>query len=256
MRKTHTILAGLLAAVTFASPGCEYQTPDVLVTGPMLRQRGFDAINDNNWPRARTEFTRAVEKSPDDAASQYYLGLSELKLNNPLAAQLALEKAYTLAPDDPELTPRILDRLAEAYYMQDRRDVLTNFLRETSEARGGSRDYLRQAQYQLKLGDVDAAELSYRKAAYFAEAGDSDPYVAIADFYQTLGDGENAKLSLKYAYFVSPGDTRVHERMRRLGMVPGPTHQEEPPKPAMLRTPWKSPLSIDALIQDVDERVR
>lgn len=256
MRKARPILVALSAIAMLTSLGCEFDSPDFLVTSSMMRQKGFDNVNKGNWVLARDDFAKAVEMSPDDAVSQYYLGLAELKLDNPLAAQLALEKAYTVAPNDPSLTPRIIDRLAEAYHAQDRQDELVGFLNQAAEQRGTTRDYLRLAQYQFKMGDVDAAELSYRKAAYFAEAGDSTPYVAIADFYQTLGDRENALLALKYGYYVSPGDTRVTTRMRKLGLVPGPTHQEEPPKPAMLKTPWQSPMSLDALIQDVDERVR
>lgn len=256
MRMTHSIPAVASVFAMLMSVGCQYDAPDFMVTSTMMRQKGFEDINKGDWYLARDDFAKAVEISPDDAVSQYYLGLSDLKLNDPLSAQLALEKAYTLAPDDPELTPRIIDRLAEAYYQQDRQDVLIGFLNQTTEDRGTSRDYLRQAQYQFKMGDVDAAELSYRKAAYFAEAGDSTPYVAIADFYQTLGDKENAILALKYGYYVSPNDQRVATRMRKLGLVPGPTHEQEPPKPAMLKTPWKSPVSLDALIIDVDERVR
>ena len=256
MRKAHRILAALAAIAMLAPVGCQFETPEAFVTSTMMRQKGYQNINEGNWVLAREDFAKAVELSPNDAVSQYYLGLTELKLGNPLAAQLALEKAYTVAPDDPSLTPRIIDRLAEAYYAQDRQDVLMGFLNQTAEERGTTRDYLRQANYQFKTGDIDSAELSYRKAAYFAEADDSTPYIAIADFYQTLGDRENAVLALKYGYYVSPGDPRVTSRMRKLGLVPGPTHQEEPPKPAMLKTPWQSPVNLDVLISDVEERVR
>jgi len=256
MRKTHTILAGLMAITVFASVGCQVDTPEFLVTAPLLRQRGFDAINAGNWPLAREEFAKAVAKSPDDAISQYYLGLAELKVGNPMAAQLALEKALSVAPNDPDLTPRILDRLAQAYYLQDRRDVLIGFLEQTSQASHHTRDYLRQANYLVKLGDVDSAELAYRKAAYFAPHGDNTPYIAIADFYMSLGDKENAVLALKYAYYVSPEDPQVASRMRSMGLVPGPTYREEPPKPAMLNKPWKSPMSLDVIVDEVDQRVR
>ena len=152
-----------------------------------------------------------------------------------------MEKALALRQDDPKITPRILDRLAQAYYEQDRPENLTAFLARTAEFYGQPRDYLRQAKYLVKVGDVDSAKLAYRKAAYFAPSGDASPYIAIADFYISIDDQTNAATALRYGYYVNPKDGEVADRFRQLGLVPGPTQSLEPPKPEMLQKSWTPP---------------
>ena len=259
MRPIHLTMTFLSAAVLMAI-GCQSTDPQADaesakaddpgfgVTNRMIREKGFDAINVGDWELARDKFAQATRRKPDDWMAQYYLGACEMHLGRPHQAQLALEKALILRPEDPRTTPRILDRLAEAYYRQDRVESLTAFLDETSESYGLSHDYLRQAKYLVKVGDMDAAELAFRKAAYFAQEGDVTPYIAIADFYAAINDAPNTATALRYANYIAPGNPDVAERLRKLGIVPGPTQTLEPPKPAMLQKPWTPPTQPTAAV--------
>jgi len=204
-------------------------------TAANLREEGLLALNRGQYDLALEKSSLAVEKDPSSARCQYQLGLAYLALDRGFEAQYALEKAHSLEPHNRSFTADVLDALAEALFQQDRSANLYSFLDKMVETYGTTRDYLRQAQYLVKSGDPDAARLSFRKAAYFADPGDVEPYLAIADFYTSISDQPNAVTALRYANYVAPGNLDVAERLRKFGIVPGPTIAQAPPKPALLR---------------------
>lgn len=219
------LLGGVLAGSLMLG-GC--------VTNSMLRERGYDRMAAQDFGEARSYFHQAAQQNPRDVLAQYYLGLNELHLNRPRAAQTALEQALELRPNDPALTPKILDALASAIFRQGRIAELNAFLSDQATRRGTSRDYQRHAEYLVQAGDHDGARLAFQKAARFAAPGDGSPYLAIADFYESLGDRQNAVTALRYAYWVDPKDPSIPQRFRAYDLVPGPTLKLEPQRPQLL----------------------
>ncbi len=227
---THARLATLLMGVCLCLPlftaGCQ--------TAVDLRNEGILALNRGQNELALEKLTRAVERDASSARNHYQLGRAYLALDRNIKAQYQLEKAYALRPNDKHLTPSILDHLAESLFRQERMENLFAFLDKQVAQDGTTRDFLRQGEYLAKAGDPDAARLAFRKAAYFADLDDPEPYIAIADFYTAIGDQPNAITALRYANYVDDGNLGVAERLRRFGIVPGPTITEAPPKPALL----------------------
>lgn len=209
-------------------------------TNPFLRQDGFGSIRAGEYEAARDKFAEAVDRHPADYSAQYHLGVAELKLGNLLAAQLALEKALTLRPDDRVLTPKILDELAEALFQQGRYESLYSLLVSATRNYRTTGAYLRQGEYLARSGDLDGAKVAFQKAAYFAERTDADPYLAIADFYESINDVPNSVKALRYAYYVYPQHPDIPDRFRKFGLVPGPTLRSEPPKPELLHGPVRT----------------
>jgi tetratricopeptide (TPR) repeat protein len=218
-----------LAAILLllAAAGCQ--------TNTSLREDGQVAYNRGGYALARDYFHQATDLADNDYRSYYWLGKTQLELNKPVAAQISLERAQALRSGDARLTPDILDALAEAYYCQERFENLHAFLQQATVDYATSRDFLRQGKYLARMDDVDGAQVAYRKATYFAAAGDAEPYLAIADFYHQFNDLTNEQVALRYAYYVNPKHPGLAERLRRLGTVPGPTVALEPPKPQLLR---------------------
>lgn len=227
----HTVLAAALLGVSVCLPlllsGCQ--------TAANLREEGRLALNRGQNELALEKTAWAVEKDPSSAWSQYQLGRVYLALHRDFEAQYALEKAHALRPDDKVLTPKVLDALAEALFRQERMANLFAFIDKQVATYHTTHDYLRQGEYLAKAGDPDAARLAFRKAAYFADADDPEPYLVIADFYSSIGDQPNAVTALRYANYVDPGNLDAAERLRRFDIVPGPTIAQAPPKPALLR---------------------
>ena len=222
-----TLLSGVLLTGTAALAGCQ--------TSIMLRDQGQEALAQGNYQVAQEQFQRAIEKNATSYLTHYYLGLSYLKARRPLDAQLAFERARTLASSTSEKFEAILDGIAESLYQQKQYDNLHQFLEKSAGYYGETDDYLRQARYLVKTGDLDAARVAFRKAAYFAPSGDARPYLALAEFYESLNDVPRAVEALRYAYHVNPQNPEIADRLRRFGIVPGPTVAAEPPKPELLR---------------------
>jgi len=221
--------AALLAAVALLTAGCQ--------TNTSVREEGVILYQGGDYPAAAAKFQRATELLDSDYKSHYLLGLAQLKLGRPVAAQVSIERGLAVRFDDPALRADMLDALAEAYFQQGeaRYDNLAAFLTSTAAERNASRDYLRQGKYLAKMGDADAARTALRKGAQFARPNDPSPYMAAADFYRALGDVPNELVSLKYAYYIDPKLPGLNDRIRALGTVPGPTVALEPPKPEVLR---------------------
>ena len=208
----------LLAVAAFSLlglVGC--QTPN-----PVLRQQAKNALNHGDVALAAKRLAQAVDQKPIDWRAWYLTGQTRLRQGLPLQAQVAFEKALTLRPDHVQ-TPEIIDGLAESLYRQEATVELHNLLDEATQERQDTHAFLRQATYLGRIGDIDGATLAYRKAARFAEGDNVDPYLAMAGFFETIGDRTQAITALRYAYGVNDDDMRVHQRLRDLGVIPGPT---------------------------------
>ncbi|MEM9883407.1 MAG: tetratricopeptide repeat protein [Planctomycetota bacterium] len=223
----------------------KFWTTALLLTGLLLgagcknhvvfREQGFDKYRQQDFAGAAEDFRTAVDMKPGDYRSQYYLGVSLLQQDQFVAAQTPLEQALILRPDDPDWTPRIADAIAESYYGQERTEALYAFLDEKiAENNQQTRDYLRKAEFLGRLGDADGQREALSKAAFFAPPGDAEPYIALADFYVSVNDVPRAIGSLRQGYFVNPESDEVKDRLRGLGVVPGPTIADPPPKPAIV----------------------
>jgi len=195
----------------------------------LLRKQGVEQYNSKDIALADKRFGQAVEQDPTDWKSLFYLGRVRLEQGRWYDAQLLLEKALELRHHGPE-TVDILDALAQALNGRGRVGQLHTLLASAVEDYGTSRDYARQGRYLQKLGDIDGAQLAYRKAAYFAGGDDPAPFVALADFYDSIGDTDNAVVALRHAYAVTPTDPQLQDRLRRHGIVPGPTSGIAPEK--------------------------
>ncbi len=231
-RRITLALAALATGGLLLSAGCE--------TNMMKRDKGVEYMSQGQYDRAEAKFQDLMEKAPTDYRNQFFLGVNYLKKGEPLQAQVALERALTLAPETSNILEDILDHLAEAYLQQGRFDSLSAFLQKTATYYGETDDYLRQATYLAKAGDIDGARTAFKKAAAFADRRDPTPYVEAALFFEQIGDIPSAVDTLRYAYYVdwldrSTTDPRIGEMLRKYGVVPGPTVAAEPPKPELFR---------------------
>jgi tetratricopeptide (TPR) repeat protein len=213
------------------------------VTNTMLREQGRDAIARGDLAAAEDAFAKALDRQPGDYRALYQLGRVNLEQGQPLEAQLQLERAITLTEEaqgkdedlPADLRSQILDALAQAYYDQQKYDRLTRYLADVAETTHDADDYLRLAQYQQRIGDIDAASVAYRKAALFAGTQRVEPYLEVAAFYRSIADKPNERIALRYAFHVDPQNEQVIRRLRELGIVPGPTAGLVPPRPDLSR---------------------
>jgi tetratricopeptide (TPR) repeat protein len=223
-RRTRLGLWSLAAALLLAG-GC--QTPP-----HVLRERGLEDHRWGRYDQARQHFQKLHDQKPSDWMANYYLGVLALREGNIQQARNHLEVAYSLRgegpPEHPQ-TPQIVDALAEALFRSGEQVQLVGFLNEAIRNYGTVRDYIRKGRYLQQMGDPDAALVTYRTAARIAGRNDAAPYVALADLYDQLGDREATVEHLRYAWWISPKDPQIAQRLEAHGIVPGPTVGRQPP---------------------------
>jgi len=215
-----------LAVMCMIAAGC--QTPIHL-----LRDRGLRAYDRTDKALAEQHFQKIVDRRPADWQANYYLGRLALDAGDANDARVHLETAYAVRTRhdiDPGAPPKhrpavheIVDALAEALYRQGDHVRLIGFCDEAIDHFGQVRDYLRKAEYLQKLGDPDNTLVVLRQAARIAGPDDPTAHLALADFYQSMGWDDEALIALRRAYTIAPDNEQIGDRLRALGVVPGPT---------------------------------
>lgn len=214
------LVACLLVAAVLVIAGCSKPNS-------FLRKDGMDAYAAREYDTAHKSFAQAIKQNSADWKTHYYLGLIALEQDRPLDAQLSLERALSLRQEYPE-SAVILDALAQSLLEQSKYANLAAVLQQATDRYGRPEDYLRQGIFLGRSGDVDGAKIAFKKAIRFAPANDPTPFIELAAFYDSLGAGADALMALRQAYHVDPHNVRVHDEIRRHGMVPGPTIAVEP----------------------------
>lgn len=216
--RIHCLLASLLCLIVVASvlPACG------AARQRLDRDTAIYEYKRGNVAKADDILTPLVEKDDTDWEALYYLGKIRLKQGKPLEAQIHLEQAYSLR-QDYSAAPHILDALAESLYQQERFDNLAIVLENATKRFGTVQDYTRQGKYLGLAGDPDGAKLAFDKAAEFAAKDDPSPYVAAADFYESINDIPAAVENLRRAHAIVPHNLVIRDRLRKHGVIPGPT---------------------------------
>ena len=82
----------------------------------------------------------------------------------------------------------------------------------------------------MPYGRKQAESLSLRKeasvggkAASFAAPSDPEAQLAIADFYESVGNTEKVIHALRRALYIDPDNRHIQQRLRGYGVIPGPT---------------------------------
>jgi tetratricopeptide (TPR) repeat protein len=211
-------LMGLLLATLLMTLGC---TPP-----HVYRDRGVAAYERGDLVEAKQNFAMCLQGDPTNRVCHYHIGLIALEQDEPAEARRHLEIAYALTRDSKRYeyySPDLPDALAEALFRQGNYPKLVGFCEELIAESGKVADYLRLARYMHRMGDPDSAVVVYRKAARIAPPDDPSPYVAMADFYEALGQTDLALEALRRAYGINPDNAEIAGRIRSYGLVPGPT---------------------------------
>jgi len=204
-----------LGVISLSLLGCH-------MTNPTLREKAYQAKRQGNIPRAVELYNKALSQNPADWRALERLADIRFGQQNWMDAQHGYEYVISLRPDSTRVS-RWLDQVAQCLFEQGRSGALRDMLRNANEQYGNSVDFLRQANYLTKLGDVDQAKVAYQKATHFAPEGDAEPYIAMAAFYELIGDKGNAISQLRLAHSIAPENTSIADRLRHYGIVPGPT---------------------------------
>lgn len=172
-----------------------------------------------NYVKAASEYEEVTNRQPGAWRAHYQLGLCLLELDKPTDARRQFEQAHTRQPRNPEVT----EALAESILASGDETGLFRFLSEEARTNPSADAYLRLARFSLLLNDPDSAQTAVLRAIDIDGGATAAPYLEAANLAERIGDMETALRRIRQAYGIDPGDQRVHERLRALGEVPGPT---------------------------------
>ncbi len=212
-------LAGITLVAGLALGGCTGTRPV-----DQVRASGDDAWDRGEFVLARAEYGEVVDRYPGDWRGQYRYGLTCLELGAWDSARTALKVAVDRRPRNPD----VADAYARSLFHVGDREALVSFLRGRTQEFGTTRDWVRAAVWQKRIGDLDAALAAVETAIELDDGQSPEPYLVAADLAETLGDRENAVRRLRQAYGVAPGDEEVEAAMEALGEVPGPSYALPP----------------------------
>jgi tetratricopeptide (TPR) repeat protein len=209
--------AAAAAVIAGALAGCNTQRPL-----PTVWDQGERAFEKSDFQKAQQEFGEYVDRKPGEARAQLRMAQTLLELGRPVDAVEFAAIAYDLRPAPPRDEPYI-ETYALALFEAGRTQQLYTFLRTLTADRGLVSDYIRLGEYTSRLGDPDGAEHALLMAAKLDGGTTLRPQIALANFYMGIKDLSNAKRRLRMALFLEPGNAEIHEQLRSLGEIPGPS---------------------------------
>ncbi len=185
---------------------------DIHIQAAIAENKGDDS-------RAHELWSEYVDLRPQSVLAQYRLGMVEMRLGNFEQASAHFRIAHDLKPGNIEY----IEALAEALARAGRSDSLMKLLHETIEEGELGSGQLRLARYAQRVGFMDEA----REALLLAIARDAGqsptPYLAMADFANTIGDKDTEIKYLRYVLWFDRADPTILARLESLGLIPGPS---------------------------------
>jgi tetratricopeptide (TPR) repeat protein len=185
-----------------------------------VRTSGQENLFAGNLQDALADWGEAVDRDPGDYRGRVGLGDTFMALDRPKEAREQYEVAYQLRRDDDA----VLDLLCESMIAADQIGDMHNLLEDRAQTRQTPNEWHRFGRYSAQVGDIDTAERAFLTAAKI-DAGQHAVYqVSLADFYEGLGDTDETLRRLRMALFLEPENLVIHDRIRAMGQVPGPSY--------------------------------
>jgi tetratricopeptide (TPR) repeat protein len=225
--RIHNLSILLAVALSFSAfmPGCSTskKVRSTLATNQVLVQAGA-AEDDGDYEKAYQLWTDFVERRPHEAFGEYRLGRIENRLGKHSDAVRHLSIAHDLKPGNIEY----IEELAVAYSASGQQDELLSMLNATVDEGEDGSGYLRLAHHAAKVGMMDEAHEALIAAVTIHGAVSAKPHLALADFARDIGDAEVEITALRHALWFDPSDSTILDRIRELGLIPGPSIALDP----------------------------
>lgn len=200
--------------------GCQPATRSAKTTplNELSRQADYAELQGND-ARAMELWGEFVERRPHEPMARHRYGLLLMRNGDPLAAVEHIRVARDLRPARIEY----LESLLEALHLAGEKDELFQLLRDSMNEGGLAEGRMRYATYAMRSGLADEAEESLRIAAALEGTRSVRPYQLMADLARQTGDKEREVEALRTVLWFNVSDPATNQRLRELGVIPGPS---------------------------------
>jgi cytochrome c-type biogenesis protein CcmH/NrfG len=184
-----------------------------------VREVGDIKFGAGNYSGALSDYVEYERRKPDDVDVRLRLAETYLRSGDAKAAREQMHIVRDVKPAKEDSIEGLADALAAAGEQEE----LMLFLQKMTRERGGVSDYMRLGTYAQQVGNVDEAQEAYLQAARLDGGKSSRIQLALADFYESLGDKSNTLKRLRMAMYLDPKNEEIPARVRALGEIPGPS---------------------------------
>jgi len=178
-----------------------------------LRSQGLNLYDQGNYSGAADKFEAALRYDESEPKANYYAGAADFKLGHYSEAAYHYKLAWQHDPSNGDMK----EGLAESLIKTDKKDEAMDFLERDAALTNKPADRIRVAEMYEKLGDLDNAELNYRKAAAMPPPN-VDTQVKMGQFYERIGKKDLAAQAFKSAYKLDPTKPGLPEMLSRNGV--------------------------------------
>jgi tetratricopeptide (TPR) repeat protein len=208
---------------------CAQGCADMVTFAGNNRAAGVAAYNEGRYTDAAGSFRSAIRQDPRDYESQYWLGMSYLKLGNYQSSIAAFRscldtRKVTLAGKaDETIQAKALDGLAHAIVSSDEGDVEIDQVEQRARTAGGAKSaqefFLLAKVYRYrKLPDM---ALDYYNRACLQDNQNFTYLKEYGLYLEQLQQRAQAETALRQAYAIKDDDAEVNAALQRQGVVPG-----------------------------------
>lgn len=220
--RTSSILMTLAAAALVGLTGCNRDTR----TTADVRAAGNEAFARGDYATALAEFRLLSDEHVFSPRARFDVGRTLLAMGNARDAAAELEIAYRV---DPAI-PGLLETMTDAFVAAGRHDDLYATLQSRARQSGDIADWNRLGVAMQRVGSMDEADAAFRTAARIDGGKTAEPQLRLAQFYQSIGDEEREMQRLRAVMYIDPANESARQRLRELGITPGPTLAIQPPE--------------------------
>lgn len=220
--RTHSILTTLAIVAMVGLTACNRNTR----TTADVRAAGNRAYAQGDYATALAEYRLLTEEHPFSPRAKFDVGRTLLAMGNAREAAAELEIAYRVDPTVPEL----LETMTDAFVAANRHDDLFAILQSRARQSGDIADWTRLGVAMQRVGSMDEADAAFRTAARIDGGKSAEPQLRLAQFYQAIGDEEREMQRLRAVMYIDPANESARQRLRELGITPGPTLAIQPPE--------------------------
>ena len=189
-----------------------------------MREEGDKRMSVGDYAAAAAEYQQYADVQPSNADIRYKLGYCYMQVGEYRQAKESLQVAYNLEPDNE----KYIDAYAESLMRSGEHELLFAFLTKIVNERGKAADYLRMGEYAAKIGNPDDAVAALLTAAKLDGGIHAQYQLALARFYQQVGDRSHEIERLRMATYLAPNNAEVKARADALGEIMGPTWPMRP----------------------------
>lgn len=235
-----------LGFVLVTAVGCA----DMITYSQDAQREGSRYFKQGDYTNAAGAFRNSVRQNPQNYEGYYWLGQSYHKLGQYQQAIASYKTARQTievsipGKRDDEMREKILVGLADSIAKGDPRNIETDIALRDAENRGTAANWFVVARIYENRGDADSAIDAYNRAVLL-EPNNFMVAKSYGLFLERVGQNMRAETPLRRAYSLNNQDEQVIAALRRVGVIPGPSlnDQDQLAKPALpkARTPTPNP---------------